>query len=188
MKFGGVAIAAASVAMAMASPAYAGKSKIQTLPAVDTSSMVIDGPTTVGTETTIGFTESGLDSPTFSEWLTFTNDLAGVYALTLDTSSVGIDFTSAILTGPGGPYELIEEFDNGISEFWNLSDLFLDAGTYTLTINGNNSSTGSLGGTVTINAVNAVPEPGTWAMMLIGFGAAGFAMRRRRQPVLAQMA
>mgnify|MGYP002780877905 CR=1 FL=1 len=28
--------------------------------------------------------------------------------------------------------------------------------------------------------VNAVPEPGTWAMMLLGFGAVGFAMRRRR--------
>jgi hypothetical protein len=27
----------------------------------------------------------------------------------------------------------------------------------------------------------AVPEPGTWAMMLLGFGAIGFSMRRRRQ-------
>ena len=27
----------------------------------------------------------------------------------------------------------------------------------------------------------AVPEPGTWAMMLLGFGAAGFAIRRRRK-------
>lgn len=27
---------------------------------------------------------------------------------------------------------------------------------------------------------NAVPEPGTWMMMLIGFGAVGYAMRRRK--------
>jgi hypothetical protein len=26
----------------------------------------------------------------------------------------------------------------------------------------------------------AIPEPGTWAMMLMGFGAVGFAMRRRK--------
>lgn len=31
----------------------------------------------------------------------------------------------------------------------------------------------------------AVPEPGTWAMMLVGFGAIGFSMRRRRQEVAA---
>lgn len=30
----------------------------------------------------------------------------------------------------------------------------------------------------------AVPEPGTWAMMLLGFGAAGFAMRRRKRPAM----
>lgn len=29
-------------------------------------------------------------------------------------------------------------------------------------------------------AVAAVPEPGTWAMMLLGFGAVGLSMRRRR--------
>lgn len=35
--------------------------------------------------------------------------------------------------------------------------------------------------TLTISqAVAAVPEPGTWAMMLLGFGAIGFAVRRRR--------
>ncbi|GAA4756375.1 hypothetical protein GCM10023264_24940 [Sphingomonas daechungensis] len=34
----------------------------------------------------------------------------------------------------------------------------------------------------------AVPEPATWAMMLFGFGVAGYALRRRRQPKLAQLA
>ena len=46
-----------------------------------------------------------------------------------------------------------------------------------LTLNFGSSSTVTLfqtGGT-------AVPEPATWAMMLMGFGAAGFAMRRRRR-------
>jgi hypothetical protein len=28
--------------------------------------------------------------------------------------------------------------------------------------------------------VSAVPEPATWAMMIIGFGGAGVAIRRRR--------
>jgi hypothetical protein len=37
-------------------------------------------------------------------------------------------------------------------------------------------------------AVGAVPEPATWAMMLLGFGGIGVAMRRRRKPALAQIA
>jgi hypothetical protein len=38
--------------------------------------------------------------------------------------------------------------------------------------NGEGSAIGTPGG---------VPEPGTWGMMLMGFGAAGYAMRRRRR-------
>lgn len=33
-----------------------------------------------------------------------------------------------------------------------------------------------------------IPEPATWAMMLMGFGAVGYAMRRRRKTVLTQVA
>ena len=38
-----------------------------------------------------------------------------------------------------------------------------------------------------VPAVAAVPEPGTWAMMLIGFGAIGVGMRRRRRAGAAQL-
>lgn len=37
-------------------------------------------------------------------------------------------------------------------------------------------------------AAAIVPEPTTWAMMLLGFGAVGYSMRRRRTAVLAQIA
>jgi PEP-CTERM motif len=35
--------------------------------------------------------------------------------------------------------------------------------------------------------IGAVPEPATWALMLLGFGGIGVAMRRRRKPALAQL-
>lgn len=47
------------------------------------------------------------------------------------------------------------------------------------------SATYSNGTYARFSLVNAaVPEPATWAMMLVGFGGIGFAMRRRRQPLL----
>ena len=39
-----------------------------------------------------------------------------------------------------------------------------------------------------ITVHEAVPEPGTWATMLLGFGAIGLAFRRRRPKTLAQLA
>ena len=81
-------------------------------------------------------------------------------------------------------------------EYTSGSDLGISTATY------NNSTIGSLGLTpgsyvyswgqgemadsltVQIGDAGAVPEPSTWAMMLLGFGAVGFAMRRRRAHVL----
>ena len=112
--------------------------------------------------------------------MVFTNTLAGLYSITLTTSSPAVDFTSAVLSGLGGPYNLVEIDDDGTNEYLASGEPDpLGASQYTLTINGNNSGAGSLGGSITIRP-SAVPEPATWAMMLFGFGAVGFAMRRRR--------
>jgi hypothetical protein len=50
-----------------------------------------------------------------------------------------------------------------------------------ITVEGLSRGLGSYGGNLTF-IPNAVPEPGTWAMMLLGFGAMGVSMRRRRKP------
>jgi hypothetical protein len=49
-------------------------------------------------------------------------------------------------------------------------------------------STQANGNTTFSASTVAVPEPATWALMLLGFGGIGMAMRRRRRPALAQVA
>jgi hypothetical protein len=39
-----------------------------------------------------------------------------------------------------------------------------------------------------VSVIAAVPEPGTWALMLLGFGAVGFSMRRKRETRPLQLA
>jgi hypothetical protein len=68
-----------------------------------------------------------------------------------------------------------------------LNPILLDAGTHTITVGGTlNGTVGSYVGN--FNVAQAVPEAATWAMMLLGFGGMGLVIRRRRKPVLAQLA
>jgi hypothetical protein len=59
-----------------------------------------------------------------------------------------------------------------------------DAGQFTFAVNDVSVTAGSVAASVTGQIQAAVPEPGTWAMMLLGFGAIGYSMRRRRKPLL----
>jgi hypothetical protein len=131
----------------------------------------------------IGYHDAGLANP-FEEVLQWTSDLAGAYDITLSTSTVIID--ELFLSGPGGDTPIPLTFNSGSIFQFGLEDLNLGAGTYALHINGHFTGTrSSFGGDVNFNAV---PEPATWAMMLLGFGAVGFSIRRRRTPALAQLA
>jgi hypothetical protein len=171
---GAITALPAAVALAIASPANATIT-------IDGSSMSYTGPSSLdgGLTTTIGYSKAGLPKPTFTQWIEFTNTLAGIYSITLDTSSRSVDFTSAYLTNGVDTYYLTLIYSVGSLEGWGLDDTLIAAGDWTLYINGKNSKTGTLAGTISIT--QAVPEPGTWAMMIIGFGAVGFAMRRGRR-------
>jgi hypothetical protein len=103
-----------------------------------------------------------------------------------------INFTS--ITLDGNPFTLTSAV--GAAEQWaccgvgGLSSVLLGVGTHNITLTGNllGAAAGSYSGTLNIQTVPAVPEPATWAMMLLGFGATGLMIRRRRRPALAQLA
>lgn len=95
---------------------------------------------------------------------------------TCQTCSVLMDGTAFTLQSQGN------------LDVFTLDPLSLSTGPHAITINGNITSgpTASYSGTVNFNL--PLPEPATWAMMLLGFAGIGLAMRSRRRPVLAQVA
>ena len=102
--------------------------------------------------------------------------------LTLDGITVGTcPATGPCFNGPGLPIN----YTFSPAEF----SIFAD-GSATLVYNQTGCCFIRLGeSTLTLRAVQgAVPEPGTWAMMLIGFGGMGLALRRRRKPMIPQTA
>ena len=77
--------------------------------------------------------------------------------------------TSVTITGTG-------TFTNGVAADATL-------GTFSLVTSSQDGMANNVNFTFTSNAAtisSAVPEPATWAMMTLGFGAMGFAMRRKK--------
>jgi hypothetical protein len=107
-----------------------------------------------------------------------------------------INFTPPTLTagstGTGATLATFTETSTDPNpEVWAITAanaILLAPGTYTIDVSGTlNGTTGAYGGSFNVAAA-PVPEAKTWAMMLLGFGAMGMVIRRRRKPVLAQVA
>ncbi|TNE43730.1 MAG: PEP-CTERM sorting domain-containing protein [Sphingomonadales bacterium] len=119
----------------------------------------------------------------FSDAFTFTlNEAsaltsASITNILVELTGLGdIDFTSVDFDG-NTFFNITNNFDNSMDLAY-ISGVPLAAGDHTLTVQGIAYGTASYGGNITISPV---PEPATWAMMIAGIAAVGFAMRRRKQ-------
>ena len=128
----------------------------------------------------------------FSGSFTFYSTVLASANFTLDSSTTGTTFNSATLTAPGGGVTPFNVLNAANPASWYLNNALILAGSsstnlYTIDFAGNTNSdnTAVLTGNV---SVTPVPEAKTWAMMLLGFGAIGMALRGRRRTVLAQVA
>ena len=151
---------------------------------------------TVGNVTSINFglntIFNNVDPTHFTSGFTISDSLAGIYSIVVSTASDNVFFTDGTLTqllSGGGTLDVasLTPGDGGLELRLGPPGIPLSAGNYRLTINGTSPNAGSFTGNVFITSV---PEPGTWALMLLGFGALGMAMRRSRRQgtLLAQVA
>ena len=126
------------------------------------------------------------DLRSLREFLTFTTDVNGQLNILLGTTATDAtndtDFSNVFLTGTGilAPVSIAQILGDP-NETRALNNFAVGAGTFTLNIQGTpGTQNGAFGGNVAFVSTSAVPEPTTWAMMLVGFGAVGYSMRRSR--------
>lgn len=86
-------------------------------------------------------------------------------------------------------YGLFGDEGNVVSYFFAPDTAITGLGSYVTTYNakrgigypGGGTAYDNGSGVLTISLASAVPEPKTWAMLLVGFGVVGAAMRERRR-------
>lgn len=99
-----------------------------------------------------------------------------ITSTSLQFSTTDLDITSVIVNGTA---LTIGRTAGGLIEDAGTSGVNIFSGQLNnITVTGLSRGLGSYGGNLTF-IPSAVPEPGTWAMMLLGFGAIGMGMRRR---------
>jgi hypothetical protein len=98
-----------------------------------------------------------------------------------------IDFTAIDLDGVAFTPDF--GLNHEPNDSWNLFTAIIGAGAHAIHVHGNVVNTSaedaaSYAGTLNLTAVG-VPEPASWALMIMGFGAAGAMIRSRRRMVAA---
>ena len=163
---------------------------------------------------TIGHT--GITAGSFSDTFAFTIGLSGMGNIGVGSGNIttgvniadflgitDLDITSILVNGAMASLQLQDANHVnctvrdtspgggtcGANEFWSANNVPITGGALnTIVVSGLSRGMGSYGGNLTFTPTTAVPEPATWAMMLLGFAGIGWQLRRRRGSPIAQFA
>ena len=176
----GAAIAWAPAAHALVMNTY----PVDSIPPLTGEFIATAGPGGVITGT-IGVTHTFADS--FIDDFTFTvaDDGSGTGTISTGTTRLNIspdlDFTSITFNGTNIPITRSPSNALDFIELASVANLPITAGVLNhLIVSGVSTNPSSYAGTLTFTPTAAVPEPATWALMIIGFGATGMRLRLRK--------
>ena len=133
---------------------------------------------------TISWSDADVGASPFSGFIDFNNTLAGNYFVSLTTADPAVFFTALTITPITGSGSI--SYVGGPTHAITLLPGSLGVGSYHLAFSGTTAGGGGQAGTLSFFL--PVPEPATWALMLLGFAGIGVTLRRRRRQVLAQVA
>jgi hypothetical protein len=98
-------------------------------------------------------------------------------------TSVSGNFTAGAEYTPGDAAQIYFGQFGGNYDVYQLASSLTGGGKVAITSGTHPGILISAGGSLTTNVVGGVPEPETWAMMLIGFGGLGSVLRSRRTQI-----
>lgn len=126
---------------------------------------------------------SGIVSGNFSDSFLFRIDQFGTGSGSISTStsligsSTDLDILSVTVNGLAAARTTL---GNGAGEFFSIGDVpILSGALNSIVVTGFSRGNGSYGGNATFTP--AIPEPTTWAIMMIGIAGIGFGLRRQRR-------
>lgn len=166
----GMTVAATlAVGLAFAAPAAA-------QPVLNTSTQTI--PLIKGGTATFGNTPG---SGTFLDTFLFQVPQAGRVTVSLFSQQTGGPRTNVNFVANGVKFngQNLSVISRGVIELQELVNQTVNAGVSTLSIRGASGPLGSYTGSISY----AIPEPAMWALMILGFGFTGAALRSKRTRV-----